>query len=170
MPTPPGANRHPGGGMPGAGPPHRGRGGGRQPGPPGLDAALRRVGDRWTPLVLVELAEGDATFGELSERLEGIAPNVLTKRLRALEADGLITSEAYQQRPVRVRYRLSDSGRRLGSVWAALDAWGAAHLFDGGDGAAAPSHEACGSQLELRWYCPTCQEFVDAGHDEVVHL
>ncbi|MBK7018827.1 MULTISPECIES: winged helix-turn-helix transcriptional regulator [Candidatus Microthrix] len=137
---------------------------------PGLDAALRRVGDRWTPLVLVELAADDATFGELSERLDGIAPNVLTKRLRSLEADGLITSEPYQQRPLRVRYRLSDTGRQLGSVWSAMGAWGSTHLVDGGDGAAAPSHGVCGSDLELRWYCPTCDEVVGADHDEAVHL
>lgn len=136
----------------------------------GLDAALRRVGDRWTPLVLVELATGDATFGELSERLAGIAPNVLTKRLRALEADGLISSVPYQQRPLRVRYQLSDTGRQLGSVWSAMGAWGSAHLSDGGDGAVAPAHGACGSDLELRWYCPACDEVVDADHDESVHL
>jgi hypothetical protein len=68
-----------------------------------------------------------------------------------------------------VRYQLSDSGRQLGGVWAMLGDWGAAHLPDGG-AASAPAHGACGADLELRWYCPTCDEVVDRDHDDTVHL
>ena len=53
--------------------------------PDGLTRATARVGDRWTMLLIESLLGGPRKFGELGERLDGIAPNILTKRLRQLE-------------------------------------------------------------------------------------
>ena len=63
-------------------------------------------------------------------RCEGIAPNVLTTRLRQLERDGLVVATPYSQRPVRLAYALTDSGRELGDAIALLSAWGAHQTGD----------------------------------------
>ena len=126
--------------------------------PEPLDEALRRIGDRWTLQVVDALMDGPARFGELESRLGTIAPNVLTKRLRALEADGLVRSTPYSTRPVRLAYELTDAGADLATSLSVLRSWGARHL--GGDHR---HHERCGSELELRWWCPTCDRTVDEG-------
>ena len=69
-------------------------------------------------------------FGELAGRRQGIAPNVLTTRIRQLERDGLVVATPYSQRPVRLAYALSDSGRELGDAIALLSAWGARQTGD----------------------------------------
>ena len=66
-----------------------------------LAAALRSVGDRWTLLLVEALLDGPLRFGDLQERLEGIAPNVLSERLRRLEREGLVLAEPYSERPRR---------------------------------------------------------------------
>jgi DNA-binding HxlR family transcriptional regulator len=122
-----------------------------------LAHALSMIGDRWALQVVAGLLDGPRRFGELAEQLEGIAPNVLTTRLRQLERDGLVVATPYSQRPVRLAYALTDSGRELGDAIALLSAWGARQTGD----AEGPVHEACGSPLETRLYCPTCERAAD---------
>lgn len=134
---------------------------------PELTAAVQRIGDRWSPVILDALAAGPQRFGEISEQLDGIAPNILTKRLRQLEADGIISSSAYSDRPVRLAYELTDSGRDLTNALELLAAWGSRH-HDDTDTAI---HRACGSTLEVRLWCPTCGDLVDgADATDDVHL
>lgn len=121
-----------------------------------LDEALRRIGDRWTLQVVEVLLAGPARFGELESQLGAIAPNVLTKRLRALEADGLIRSTPYSDRPVRLAYELTDAGADLATALSVLRSWGSRHL-----GGEHRHHGPCGSELEVRWWCPTCDRAVD---------
>ena len=82
------------------------------------DADLRRavdlVGDRWTLLLVAALAAGPRRFAELSADLRGVAPNVLTDRLRRAERAGLLTAAAYQHRPRRHVYELTPGRRRAG--------------------------------------------------------
>jgi DNA-binding HxlR family transcriptional regulator len=115
------------------------------------------IGDRWTLQVVAGLLDGPQRFGELSDQLDGIAPNVLTTRLRQLERDGLVIATPYSQRPVRLAYALTDSGRELGDTIALLAAWGARQTGEA-DG---PVHDACGTALEARLYCPTCDRAAD---------
>lgn len=122
-----------------------------------LAHALEVVGDRWTLQVIAGLLEGPRRFGELAGQLDGIAPNVLTTRLRQLERDGLVVATPYSQRPVRLAYALTDSGRELHDAVAMLAAWGA-HQTGESEG---PIHEACGTSLETRLYCPTCERMAD---------
>src|SRR4249919_307377 len=122
-----------------------------------LAHALSVVGDRWTLQVVAGLLDGPQRFGELADALDGIAPNVLTTRLRQLERDGLVVATPYSQRPVRLAYALTDSGRELGDAIALLSAWGA-HQTGEPEG---PVHEACGTPLETRLYCPTCERPAD---------
>src|SRR5918912_796881 len=72
-----------------------------------LADALATVGDRWTLLIVATLLDGPRRFGELQEEVEGIAPNVLTQRLRHLEGEGLLVPRAYSERPRRFEYELT---------------------------------------------------------------
>ncbi len=127
------------------------------------------VGDRWTLLVIAALLGGAARFGELQEAVSGIAPNVLTQRLRHLTSHGLVLARPYSERPVRHVYELSEAGRGLAGPLALLAGWGAAHL----PGAEPPRHAPCGTPLEVRWWCPVCEVAVAPGEehgDEDLHF
>ena len=97
-----------------------------------LEWAAGRVGDRWTLLIVNALLAGPLRFGELAEALPGIATNVLSQRLKRLEADRLVVSTAYSARPPRFSYELTQAGRELGGVLALLAHWGA--VAGGGEG------------------------------------
>lgn len=132
-----------------------------------LVEAVERVGDRWTLLLVDALLGGPRRFGELSERVGGIAPNVLTARLRQLEEDGLVRATPYSRRPLRMEYELTDAGHDLAGALALLTTWGRRR----GGAAGGPEHLACGTALEARLWCPTCDVAVgDPGHDELEHL
>jgi len=92
-------------------------------------------------------------FDELSERVRGIGPNILTSRLRGLERDGLVLAHPYSSRPPRFVYELTDSGRDLAGALRLLAEWGARRS----ERSEPLRHEACGTALEARWYCPTCE-------------
>jgi DNA-binding HxlR family transcriptional regulator len=119
----------------------------------GLSAAVARVGDRWTLLIVEALLGGPLRFGELAEAVPGIAPNILTQRLRHLQREALLVAEPYSERPRRFVYELTAPGRELAGALRLLAEWGAQHA-DEGDGR--PRHSACGTPLESRLYCPTC--------------
>lgn len=87
--------------------------------------AAERVGDRWVLLLVAALADGPRRFGDLAADVEGIAPNVLTDRLRRMEARGLVTAAPYQHRPRRYVYELTEPGRALAALLPGLAAWGA---------------------------------------------
>lgn len=129
------------------------------PGPPtsALDEALRRVGDRWTLLVVEALLAGPQRFGSLEAAIDGLAPNILSKRLKALEAEGVITAAPYSHRPYRVAYALTASGAELAGALRLLAQWGA----DRSAGGVGVRHDACGTAVEARWWCPTCARTVD---------
>lgn len=129
------------------------------PGPTeALETALRRVGDRWTLLVVAALLDGPRRFGELAEAVPGVATNVLTARLRELERHGLVVAAPYSERPLRVEYHLTAVGTELAGALRLLAAWAGS-----GDG---PRHGACGTEVEARWWCPTCERLAD-DEDEV---
>jgi DNA-binding HxlR family transcriptional regulator len=133
-----------------------------------LADALERVGDRWTLLVVDALLPGPKRFNELQGELEGIAPNVLSARLKGLAEQALVVPQPYSERPPRFAYELSESGRELAGALRLLADWGASAA-----GAAEPlRHAACGTALEARWWCPDCQEVVDdaAGEGDVIHV
>jgi DNA-binding HxlR family transcriptional regulator len=126
-----------------------------------LDGALARVGDRWSFLIVEALLEGPRRFNDLAESVKGIAPNILTDRLRRLEREGVVVSRAYQERPPRQDYTLTEEGRELAGVLRLLAAWGSSGVASGAPVGVALRHVTCGSPLEARWYCPTCARSVD---------
>ena len=90
-----------------------------------LADALARVGDRWTLLAMAALLERPMRFNELQEELGGIAPNVLSARLKALAENALVVARPYSDRPPRFVYELADSGRELAGALRLLADWGA---------------------------------------------
>jgi DNA-binding HxlR family transcriptional regulator len=85
--------------------------------------AAARVGDRWTLLIVDALLPGPQRFGELAEALPEIATNVLSQRLKRLEADRIVVATAYQTRPPRSSYELERRGRRAWSTPPAARPW-----------------------------------------------
>jgi DNA-binding HxlR family transcriptional regulator len=120
---------------------------------PALAEALATVGDRWTLLIVAALLAGARRFGELQRELGGIAPNVLSSRLRQLTEQRLVLAVPYSRRPERFVYELTEAGRGLAGPLRLLTQWGARQT-----GGATAVHAACGNPLEAVWYCPTCQE------------
>jgi DNA-binding HxlR family transcriptional regulator len=130
-----------------------------------LSGALASVGDRWTLLLVDALSGGPRRFAELEAAVPGIATNVLSQRLRRLEADRLVVAVPYSTRPRRYAYELTEAGRDLGSAVRVLAQWSADH---GGGGIATPAHAACGTPLVARWWCPTCDRLSEEGPDEAI--
>lgn len=122
----------------------------------GLASALASVGDRWSLLVIEALLDRPLRFTDLAAGV-GIAPNILSRRLRHLEHEGLIVATPYSRRPLRHAYELTAAGRELSGALRLLTAWGARRAPE----AEAPHHDVCGTPLEARWYCPTCARLVD---------
>jgi DNA-binding HxlR family transcriptional regulator len=131
-----------------------------------LADALAAVGDRWTLLLVAALLDGARRFGELQEEVAGIAPNVLTQRLRQLERNALVIARPYQERPPRFVYELSAAGRELAGALRLLAGWGARNA----EGSAAPRHAVCGTAMEARWWCPVCERAVGDEEGEELHF
>ena len=129
-----------------------------------LGEAMARVGDRWTLQVVHALLGGPRRFNDLLAGLPGLAPNILTQRLRHLEREGVVVATPYSRRPPRVVYELTASGRELAGALRLLAQWGAGRAED----AETLRHASCGTPMEARWWCPTCARVVDDGwaHDE----
>jgi DNA-binding HxlR family transcriptional regulator len=122
-----------------------------------LASALERVGDRWTLLVVDALAERPQRFNDLREMVAGIAPNILSQRLKRLESEGVVVSRLYSRRPPRAVYELTATGRELAGALRLLAQWGASSSEE----TEVPHHSACGTPMETRWYCPTCTRVVE---------
>lgn len=118
------------------------------------------VGDRWTLLVMRELFTGSTRFDEL-EIQTGATPQMLTDRLKRLEASGMIERRVYSERPLRHEYLLTKMGREFFPVIAAFRAWGEAWCKDEDEPLAARTmHRKCGAEVGLDGRCPTCKEIV----------
>jgi DNA-binding HxlR family transcriptional regulator len=92
--------------------------------------ALDVVGDRWTLLIVRELAARPCRYTDLRDGLPGIATNLLAERLKSLEAAGVITAEAAPPPVATTLYRLTERGEALLPALAALGLWGAPLLAD----------------------------------------
>jgi DNA-binding HxlR family transcriptional regulator len=122
-----------------------------------LGEALARVGDRWTLLVIEALLAGPLRFNDLAEQIPGIAASILSERLKRLERDALIVARPYSDRPPRAAYQLTAEATDLAGALRLLADWAARHTA----ASRAPRHTACGTPLQARWYCPTCDHLAD---------
>jgi DNA-binding HxlR family transcriptional regulator len=115
--------------------------------------SLDIVGDRWTLLIVRDLLGiGPRKYVELQESLKGIAPNILSDRLKLLEAHGVVEREFYEDHPPRARYKLTRKGLDLRFVIMALLNWGAKYEYDG----VSIVHEPCGHDVKLVARCDHC--------------
>src|SRR5271157_4144996 len=89
--------------------------------------SLDRVGEWWSILILRDASLGLTRFDEFQESL-GIAPNILTRRLKALVEAGLLQRRRYSERPPRDEYVLTERGRDFRPVLIALLAFGNRHF------------------------------------------
>lgn len=89
--------------------------------------SLERVGEWWSILILRDAFLGITRFDDFQTSL-GIAPNMLTRRLRALTDAGLLERQRYHDKPPRYEYVLTPRGRDFRSVMLALMAWGNRHF------------------------------------------
>lgn len=128
--------------------------------PCNIAQTLNLIGDRWSLLILHRLLMGCGTYKELQESLEGIPSNLLSDRLKALEADGLLKSRLYQEHPPRYRYELTPSGEDLQDVFNSLILWGERHLHTCYKRLV---HQECGQRVVHQYFCPICGRPVDAG-------
>ena len=126
--------------------------------PCNIAQTLNIIGDKWSLLILHELAMGHNTYIEIRKGLEGIPTNLLSGRLKSLEADGLILSTLYVEHPPRYQYQLTAAGLDLEDVFNCLILWGEKHLHTCYKNL---SHSLCGQHVELQYYCPECGRTVD---------
>ena len=117
---------------------------------------LEVVGERWTILILQDLLRGLHRFAELKESVQGIAPNILSDRLKLLEKHDIVERRFYSDHPPRAEYYLTRKGHELGVVAGALATWGTKHLSD----STVLVHTECGSPMRVVYYCPSCDEQV----------
>jgi len=110
---------------------------------PNSDCPVCRTADivcgKWTLLVIRDLAEHKARFCELERSLEGISPRTLSLRLRALEEEGIVARETFQEVPPRVEYALTDKGRALVPIIESMRSYGREWLA--ADGTCIPAAE-----------------------------
>ncbi|MEV6234413.1 helix-turn-helix domain-containing protein [Saccharopolyspora shandongensis] len=93
----------------------------------GIRDVLDRIGDKWSVLVIVELAGGPRRFRELQRAIDGISQRMLTLTVRRLERDGLILRTVYPTVPAQVDYRLTETGTSLTHLVKALADWSLTH-------------------------------------------
>ena len=122
-----------------------------------LAEALARVGDRWTLLIVEALLPGPRRFNDLLGQIPGLAANILSERLKRLEREALLVARPYSERPPRAAYELTAEGQELAGALRLLADWGTRHASP----AQTLRHPDCGTPIQARWYCPTCDRLVD---------
>ena len=90
---------------------------------------LDRIGDKWSVLIIIFLSNtGTMRFNNLQKAIPDISQKMLTVTLRTLEADGIISREAYNEIPPRVEYRLTALGESLLPAIQMLAEWALANM------------------------------------------
>ena len=99
----------------------------RRDGGRAIRGILDRIGDKWTVLVVATLDGPALRFSELRARIPGISQRMLTRTVRNLERDGLVSRTVYAEVPPRVEYELTATGRTLIDPAVALAEWAVDH-------------------------------------------
>ena len=121
---------------------------------------LEVIGERWTLLVIRDAIFGLTRFDEFRTSL-GIATNVLTARLDRLVSERLLERRAYQTRPERHEYVLTDKGRELAPALLMLMRWGDRHYTGPSGPPRLALHTECGGELGEDFRCRRCEEHID---------
>jgi DNA-binding HxlR family transcriptional regulator len=124
--------------------------------PCSIARTMDMLGDWWTPLVLREIFFGTVRFDDLQRGL-AIGRNVLTERLRRLEAEGLLERRRYHDAPPRYEYHLTEKGRDFHPVLLAMMRWGDRWLH-GRQGPPILVRHSCGAITQGELRCTECDE------------
>jgi DNA-binding HxlR family transcriptional regulator len=89
---------------------------------------LDRLSDKWVSLVVAALSTGPMRYSDLSRRIAGVSPKMLTQTLRSLERDGILGREVTPSVPVRVDYELTPLGHSLALLLTAVKDWAETHI------------------------------------------
>jgi DNA-binding HxlR family transcriptional regulator len=92
-----------------------------------VQRTIAMIADKWKVIVIANLGEGTKRFRELQRAMQGVTPKVLTRQLRDLEQDGLVSRHAYAEIPPRVEYSLTPLGRSLLPILQQLHNWAVAN-------------------------------------------
>jgi DNA-binding HxlR family transcriptional regulator len=126
------------------------------------------IGDGWTPMVMREAFYGTTRFDDF-ERALGIGRHVLSQRLGRLVDAGVLEQRAYQQNPLRHDYLLTEQGRELFPVLAAMMAWGDRWLASADGPPILLRHAKCGHDARAEVVCGDCGEPLELD-DVMLHL
>jgi DNA-binding HxlR family transcriptional regulator len=88
-----------------------------------ITALIGVIGGKWKPPIIWLLLKGPVRFGELHKIMPNMAIKVLSRQLKELEADGIVSRKAYPEVPPRVEYSLTEKGRSLQEVMFMLSDW-----------------------------------------------
>jgi DNA-binding HxlR family transcriptional regulator len=124
------------------------------------------IGDRWTLMILRDCFLGIRRFEDFERRL-GISRSIIAERLKTLTDEGVLRREAYQDRPVRHEYRLTDKGLALQPVMMAIVHWGDVHYAGDEGPPLIHRHKACGCDFTPVQTCSACGGAVTARDVEV---
>jgi DNA-binding HxlR family transcriptional regulator len=116
---------------------------------------LEVLGERWTLLIIRDVFNGYRRFEQLAENL-GVARNILSARLAWLVEEGILEKRAYQERPARFEYFLTEKGLDLWPVMVSLLHWGDRHLSGSDDPPVVIVHKGCGGSVDDRRICDRC--------------
>jgi DNA-binding HxlR family transcriptional regulator len=119
-----------------------------------IAGTLELVGERWTLLILRDAFLRVRRFEDFQRSL-GIARNVLSARLQLLCDEGILERRAYQERPVRYEYRLTEKGIDLWPILMTIMKWGDRHMADDGPPMLI-EHKGCGGLLDDHLICDRC--------------
>jgi DNA-binding HxlR family transcriptional regulator len=98
----------------------------------GIEPVFQLLGKRWTGMIVAALLRGPVYFGELRRSVPGVSERMLSDRLTELGAAGLVVREVNEGPPLRVSYRLTESGAALEPALKELARWANQHLMDSG--------------------------------------
>jgi len=95
-----------------------------------IEAAMDVIGGKWKPHILWKIKDAPLRFGAIQEKLPAISQKMLTRQLRALEADHLVSRTEYPGMPPRVEYALTARGRTVIPILLSLKDWAGTELAD----------------------------------------
>src|SRR4051812_45709340 len=112
--------------------------------------SLEFLGERWTLLLIRDLLTAPRKFQDFTASLPGVAPTVLSQRLKVLETHGIVSRRLYSQHPPRAEYTLTDRGLELRPVVRALGIWARATSAPTGPSSTRPADRGSKAPISAR--------------------